>query len=97
MIAEEHLKEYFLRGFKKDRGGLVNRVEEFVMPSFRLANIQVEEIPAVSNESSDLLKQMSLLMDKKIADAQIVMGDTFATVHSDIAALKKGKNIVDGT
>ena len=30
--------------------------EEFVMPSFKLTNNQVEEIPTVSNEPSDLLK-----------------------------------------
>ena len=36
-------------------------------------------------------------MDKKIADTQIVVGDTLATVQSDITALKKGKHVVDGT
>ena len=33
LIAEEHLKEQFLQGFKKERGGLFKRVGEFVMPS----------------------------------------------------------------
>ena len=33
LIAEEHLKEQFLQGFKKERGGLLKRVGEFVMPS----------------------------------------------------------------
>ena len=34
LIAEGHFMAQFLKGFKKDRGGLVKRVEEFVMPSF---------------------------------------------------------------
>ena len=80
-----------MKGFKKDRGGLVKRVEEYVMPSFKPANNQVEEIPAVSNEPSDLIKQMSLLMDKKIADAQIAAGEMLAGINDEITALKKGK------
>ena len=36
LITEEHLKEQFLQGFKKERGGLFKRVGEFVMPSFKL-------------------------------------------------------------
>ena len=31
LIAEEHLKEQFLQGFKKECGGLFKRVGEFVM------------------------------------------------------------------
>ena len=38
LIVVEHFKAQFLKGFKGDRGGLVNRVEEFVMPSFKLNN-----------------------------------------------------------
>jgi len=38
LIAEEHLKQQFLSGFKKDRGGFIKRVGEFVMPSFKLNN-----------------------------------------------------------
>ena len=38
----------------------------FVIPSFKLPNDQVEEIPTESIEPSDLLKQMSLLIDKRI-------------------------------
>ena len=34
LIAEEHLREHFLQGFKKKQGGLFKRVGEFVMPSF---------------------------------------------------------------
>ena len=47
------------------RGGLVKRVEEFVMPSFKLTNNQVEEIPTVSTPHSDLYQQLSLMMDKR--------------------------------
>ena len=38
LIAVEHFKAQFLKGFKGDRGGLINRVEEFVMPSFKPNN-----------------------------------------------------------
>ena len=44
LIAEEHLKEQFLQGFK-ERGGLFKRVGEFVMPSFKLNNNKVEVLP----------------------------------------------------
>ena len=83
-----------MKGFKKDRGGFVKRVkrvEEFVMPFFKLANDRVQEIPAVSNEPSELLKQMSLLVDKKIFDAQIAAGEMLAGINDEITALKKGK------
>jgi len=56
LIVEDHFKKQFLKDFKKDRGGLVKRVEEFVMPTFKLNHNQVEEIPNVSDEPSDLLK-----------------------------------------
>ena len=36
LFVEEHVKAQFLKGFKKDRGGLVKRVEEFVLPSLKL-------------------------------------------------------------
>ncbi|XP_039787086.1 protein DETOXIFICATION 16-like [Panicum virgatum] len=42
LIAEEHLKEQFLQGFKKERGGLFKRVGEFVMPSFKLNQDKVK-------------------------------------------------------
>jgi len=54
LVAEEHFKAQFLKGFKNDRGGFVKRIEKFVMPSFKLNNNQIEEIPNVSNEPSDL-------------------------------------------
>ena len=31
LLVEEHVKAQFWKGFKKDRGGLVKRVEEFVL------------------------------------------------------------------
>ena len=44
LIAEEHLKEHFLQGFK-ECGGLFKRVGEFVMPSFKLDKDKVEVLP----------------------------------------------------
>ena len=70
LIAEEHFKAQFMKGFKKDRGGLVKKVKEFVMPSFKLTSNQVEEIRTVSTPRSDLYQQLSLMMDKKLHTAQ---------------------------
>jgi len=52
LIAEEHLKEQFLQGFKECRG-LFKRVREFVMPSFKLNKDKVEVLP---NDPFELLK-----------------------------------------
>ena len=94
LVAEEHFKAQFLKGSKKDRGGLVKRVHEFVMPSFKLNNNQVEEIPNVSIEYPNLLKQLSLMMDQKISDAQKSASDILVTMSDEIDALKKkGKNV----
>ena len=92
LIAEEHLKEHFLQCFKKEHGGLFKRVGEFVMPSFKLNNDKVEIIP---NETSDLVKKFSLMVDKKRSDAQVVAGETFVGINDEIAALKKGKCVDD--
>ena len=45
LLVEEDVKAQFLKGFKKDRGGLVKRVEEFVLPSLMLSKNKIEEIP----------------------------------------------------
>ena len=92
LLVEEHVKAQFLKGFKKDCGGLVKRVEEFVMPSFKLTNNPVEEIPAVSTPPSDLFHQLSLMMYKKLHAVQTTVGDMFARMNSKIDALK-GKKI----
>ena len=88
LIAEEHLKEQFLQGFKKERGGLVKRVGEFVMPSFKLNQDKVEVLP---NDPSELVRQFSLMVDSKISAAQVASGETLAGLNDEIAALKKGK------
>ena len=93
LIAEEHLKEHFLQGFKKERGGLFKRVEEFVMPSFKLNKDKIE---VLSNDPSELVKQFSLMVDSKISAAQVATGETFAGLNDEIAALKKGKTIEGG-
>ena len=48
LLAEEHVKAQFLKGFKKDRGGLIKRADEFVLPSLKLSKDKIEEIPNVS-------------------------------------------------
>ena len=75
LVAREHLKAQFLKGFKKGKKGQVTKVEDFVMPSFTLKNKQVEVISDVSTSSSDLFSQLSSIMDKKIADIYKPMND----------------------
>jgi hypothetical protein len=48
LVAEEHFKAQFFKGFKKDRAGQVKRVQDFVMPSFTLENEHVKVINNVS-------------------------------------------------
>ena len=58
------------------------------MPSFKLTDDQVEEIFLVSTEPSELMKQLSLMMDEKIHAAQTVAGDVLTKMSSDIDALR---------
>ena len=75
LLVEEHDKAQFLKGFKKDHGGLVKRVEEFVLPSLKLNKDKIEEIPNVSLSPSDMFSKMSSMMDQKIVAAQAAAGD----------------------
>ena len=54
LVAEAHLKEQFLKGFRKGRGNTVSRVQDFVMPSFRMSNDKVEVITDVSATTSQV-------------------------------------------
>ena len=91
LLLEEHVKTQFLKGFKKDRGGLVKRVEEFVLPSLKLNKDKIEEIPNVSPSSSDMFEKLLLMVDQKLVDAQHAMGNIFAKMNSEIDALKGKK------
>ena len=64
------------------------------MPYFKVNNDKVEVLP---NDPSELVKQMSLMVDKKISDAQVAAGETLAGLNDEIAALKKGKTVEDNT
>ena len=55
LVLQEHVQKQFLKGFKKDRGGFIKRVEEFVLPSIKMNNNQVEELPPVSTQPSNLM------------------------------------------
>ena len=88
LLVEEHVKAQFLKGFKKDRGGLVKRVEEFVLPSLKLNQDKIEEIPNVSLSPSDMFDMMSSLMDQKIIAAQAATGDMLVKLSSDVDALR---------
>ena len=91
LIAEEHLREHFLQGFMKERGGQFKRVG---MPSFKLNQDKVEVLP---NDPFELVKHFSLMVDSKISAAQVAAGETFAGLNDEIAALKKGKTVEGGT
>ena len=88
LLVEEHVKAQFLKVFKKDRGGLVKRVEEFVLPSLKLNKDKVEEIPNVSLYPSDMFNKMSSMMDQKIVAAHAAAGDILIKLSSDVDALK---------
>jgi len=93
LLVEEHVKAQFLKGFKKDRGGLVKRVEEFVLPSLMLSKDKIEEISNVSLSPSDMFDRMSSMMDQKIVAAQAVAGDILIKLSSDVDVLK-GKQLM---
>ena len=94
LLVEEHIKSQFLKGFKKDRGGLVKRVEELVQPSLKLNKDKVEEIPNLSLSHSDMFNKMSSMMDQKIVAAQVAAGDILIKLSSDIDEFKGKKTHV---
>ena len=75
-----------MKGFKKDRGGLVKRVEELLLPSIKLSKDKIEEIPNVSLSPSDMFDKMSSMMDQKIVAAQAAADDVLIKMSSDIDA-----------
>ena len=96
LVLEEHIKAQFLNGFKKDHGGFVKRVEEFVMPSFKLNKDMVEDTPTISTPPSNLFQKLSLMIDQKLVATQSAAGDMFAKMNSEIDALK-GTKPMDGS
>jgi hypothetical protein len=74
-------------------------VENFVFRcpfpyTFKLIYDKVEVLP---NDPSELVKQMSLMVEKKISDAQVAVGETLVRLNDEIAALKMGKSVEDNT
>jgi hypothetical protein len=61
-----------------------------------LKNKQVEVISNVGTSSSNLLSQLSSLIDQKIADAQKYTSDLIINLTNETDVLKKGKSI-DGS
>jgi hypothetical protein len=95
LLVEEHVKTQFPKGFKKDRGGLVKRVEEFVLPSLKLNKDKIEEIRNVSLSPSDMFDKISSMTDQNIVAAQATAGDILIKMSSDIDALKGKKSMSD--
>ena len=93
LVAKEHFKGRFSKGFKKDRKGQVTRVQYFVMPSFTLKNKQVEIISEVSTSSFDLLSQLSSVVEQKVADMYKATNDLLSNLKGQIDILKRGKSI----
>src|SRR5574344_2107875 len=62
------------------------------MPAFKLANDQVEELPKVTGESSDLMQQITRMMDDKLLAAQTVTSELIANMSGNS---DKGKNNVE--
>ena len=95
LVAREHLKAQFLKGFKKDKKSQVTKVEDFVIPSFTLKDKQVEVISNVSTSSSNLFSQLSSIVDQKIADMYKPTKDLFSDLKGLVEIMKKGKSIDD--
>ncbi|CAO2206122.1 unnamed protein product [Urochloa humidicola] len=91
LAAEEYFKSQFLKGFKKDRGGLVTRVEEFVMPTFKMSDNKVEVISIVSN-----LTPPSSTLDTASTAIPKSNDELVASLIDRIKKLEKGKTIVPG-
>ena len=49
MVVVAHLQNGFLKDFKKDRDDKVVRVQEFVMPSFKMNDDKIKVLDAVSS------------------------------------------------
>jgi hypothetical protein len=97
LVAEEYLKAQFLKGFKKNWQGTVTRVQDFVMPSFTLKNKQIEVISNVSTSSSNLLDQLSSIMNQKIADSHKSTSNLLASLTDELHTLKRGKSVDDNS
>jgi DNA-binding protein YbaB len=65
MELQEHIKQQFLSGTKKDRSGKVTLNQDFELPAIKLNKDKVEVIPIVSQASPpDLLTQLSAITDR---------------------------------
>jgi len=93
LVVREHFKAQFLKGFKKDEKSQVTRVQDFVIPSFTLKNKQVEVISDVSTSSSDLLTQLSFVVERKIADMYQPTNNLFSNIRGQLDILKKKANL----
>ena len=89
MVVKEHFKAKFLKGLKKDEKGQVTRIQDFVIPSFMLKNKQVKVISDVSTSSSDLLSQLSSVVEQKIADIYKPTNDLLSNLKGQLDILKK--------
>ena len=89
LVAREYFKAQFLKGFKKDQKGQVTRVQDFMMPSFTLKDKQVEVISDISTSSTNLLTQLSSIMDQKIVDMYKPRNDLLTNLKGPLDILKK--------
>ena len=76
-----------------DRHGGVTRVQEFVMPSFKFNDKQVEVIPNVSSLQTDLLAQMSSLFNERLNTIIKDKDDVVSSLVEDMERIKIRKNV----
>ena len=89
LVAREHLKAQFLKGFKKEEKGQVTKVQDFMIPSFTLKNKQVEVISDVCTLFSDLFSQLSSVTDQKIVNMYKPTYDLLGDLEGQLDIMKK--------
>ena len=95
LVASEHLKAQFLKGFKKEEKGQVTKVQDFMIPSFTLKNKEVEVISDVCTSFSDLFSQLSSVTDQKIVNMYKPTYDLLGDLEGQLDIMKKGKSVDD--
>jgi len=74
-VLEAHIKSEFLKGFRKNRGNTLTRVQEFVMPSIKMSDNKIEVIPNVSAPISQPLPTSTIGQNSVSIDYQAMVAD----------------------
>ena len=88
VALQEHIKQQFLAGIKKDRHGKISREQEFEMPAIKLNKDKIEVVTAVSDSPPDFAALNSKL------DAVIKnQSDMYDHIGTRLDAIEKGKKV----